>query len=98
MVNGSKDIATGRLRLRQFSKKDLDEYARIMGSDEVGKWFPKGSGYTRQEAERSLNSILDHWDKRGFGIWAIAGKDGVLLGRCGLNLVAETSEVKSILW
>jgi len=94
MVNGSKDIATGRLRLRQFSKKDLDEYARIMGYDEVGKWFPKESGYTRQEAERSLNSILEHWDKHGFGIWAIVGKDGILLGRCGLNLIAETSEVE----
>jgi ribosomal-protein-alanine N-acetyltransferase len=94
MASDSKEIMTDRLYLRRFSKKDLDAYARIMGDDEVGKWFPKGNGYTRQEAERSLNSILEHWDKHGFGIWAVAGKEEVLLGRCGLNLITETSEVE----
>ena len=94
MASDSKEIVTGRLCLRRFSKEDLDAYARIMGDDEVGKWFPKGDGYTRQEAERSLNSILKHWDKHDFGIWAITGGEEVLLGRCGLNLIAETSEVE----
>jgi len=89
------EIKTNRLFLRQFGKKDLDAYSRIMGDREVGRWFPKGDGYTREEAERSLDSILHHWTKHGFGIWAMTDKEKkILLGRCGLNLIVETSEVE----
>ena len=66
-----------------------------MGDDEVGKWFPGGKGYTSEQAARSLSSILEHWERHGFGIWGVTLKeDGILLGRCGLNLIAETSEVE----
>lgn len=89
------EIRTDRLLLRRFSLEDFDAYAAIMGDYEVGKWFPKGEGYTREEAKKSLDSILAHWVKHGFGIWAITDKrSGVLLGRCGLNHIAETSEVE----
>jgi ribosomal-protein-alanine N-acetyltransferase len=89
------EIKTNRLCLRRFGKKDLDAYSRIMGDREVGRWFPKGDGYTREEAERSLNNIVDHWMKHGFGIWAMTDKEKeALLGRCGLNLIVETSEVE----
>lgn len=97
MIEGDcrSEIKTNRLSLRQFGKKDLDAYSRIMGDRDVGRWFPKGDGYTREEAERSLDSILDHWVKHGFGIWAMTDKEKrVLLGRCGLNLIVETSEVE----
>jgi ribosomal-protein-alanine N-acetyltransferase len=90
-----KEVKTDRLFLRRFSREDLDAYAGIMGDYEVGKWFPKGEGYTREEAKKSLDNILDHWSKHGFGIWAITDKDNkFLLGRCGLNLITETSEVE----
>jgi ribosomal-protein-alanine N-acetyltransferase len=89
------EIATDRLILRRLRKDDLETYAKIMGAKEVGKWFPKGDGYTREESEKSLNAILKHWGKHGFGIWAIINKaNGVLIGRCGLNLIDETSEVE----
>jgi len=91
-----KEIGTSRLFLRPFSKDDLDAYAKIMGDDQVGKWFPKGIGYTLEEAKRSLDNILDHWDRHGFGIWAVTDREKrVLFGRCGLNLIAETSEVEA---
>jgi RimJ/RimL family protein N-acetyltransferase len=92
----SKEVTTDRLFLRQFSREDLDAYGGIMGDYEVGKWFPKGQGYTREEARKSLDNILEHWAKNGFGIWAITDKITRLhlLGRCGLNLIAETSEVE----
>lgn len=94
-VDHRRELRTERLCLRQFNKQDCDAYAKIMGDHEVGKWFPKGTGYTREEAEKSLNSILTHWDKHGFGIWAVTDRaKEVLLGRCGLNLITETSEVE----
>jgi RimJ/RimL family protein N-acetyltransferase len=89
------EIVTNRLCLRQFAKDDFEGYARIMGDHEVGKWFPKGTGYTREEAKRSLDSILRHWSKHGFGIWAITNKQKkTLLVRCGLNLITDTSETE----
>jgi ribosomal-protein-alanine N-acetyltransferase len=97
MKEGSQkgEIKTERLCLRQFSEEDSEAYARIMGDHEVGKWFPKGTGYTSEEARRSLDSILEHWSKHAFGIWAITDKENkTLLGRCGLNFIAETSEVE----
>jgi ribosomal-protein-alanine N-acetyltransferase len=66
-----------------------------MRDDEVGKWFPKGKGYTSEDAKKSMDSILKHWEEHGFGIWAVIDKEeGTLLGRCGPNLIAETSEVE----
>jgi ribosomal-protein-alanine N-acetyltransferase len=96
MIAGEKkEVGTSRLCLRRFNKDDLDAYSTIMGDYEVGKWFPKGTGYTLEEAKRSLVSILEHWDKHGFGLWAVTDKEKkVLLGRCGLNLITETSEVE----
>jgi ribosomal-protein-alanine N-acetyltransferase len=93
--NHKREITTCRLCLRQFKKEDLEAYARIMGDYEVGRWFPKGTGYTCEEAKRSLDGILEHWSKHDFGIWAITDMEKrVLLGRCGLNLITETSEVE----
>ena len=89
------DIVTDRLRLRPLGVEDLDAYAGIMGEPEVGKWFPKGTSYTREESEKSLSSIMEHWDKYGFGIWAVRTRDSpTLLGRCGLNTVTEIGEVE----
>jgi RimJ/RimL family protein N-acetyltransferase len=91
----SKTIETSRLFLRQFHPEDLASYATIMGEHEVGKGFPKGTGYTREESKRSLDSIMSHWSKYGFGIWAITDKlTHDIIGRCGLNLIEETSEVE----
>jgi len=91
----SKEVETSRLRLRCFTSEDLGAYATIMGDDRVGRGFPKGTGYTREEAKRSLDAIMTHWKKYGFGIWAITDKHvGTLIGRCGLNLITDTSEVE----
>jgi ribosomal-protein-alanine N-acetyltransferase len=93
--NREKEIETRRLSLRQFRNEDLTSYTAIMGDDEVGKWFPGGKGFTSEQAKKSLDNIIQHWTTHGFGIWAVIGKEEeALLGRCGLNLIAETSEVE----
>jgi ribosomal-protein-alanine N-acetyltransferase len=66
-----------------------------MSDKHVAKWFPKGGPYTLEESEKSLKSILSHWLKNGYGLWAITKKkDGSLIGRCGLNCILNTSEVE----
>lgn len=91
----NKEITTKRLKLRHFRKEDIETYAEIMGNNEIAKWFPKGVGYTNKEAKKSLDNIISHWKKYGFGLWAITKKEKpVLIGRCGLNYILETSEVE----
>lgn len=89
-------IETERLLLREFSlEKDINDYANIMGEDDVGKWLPKGRGYTKEETIKFINFIKDHWDKFGFGIWAVTDKaTGSLLGHCGLNYIESLKEVE----
>jgi ribosomal-protein-alanine N-acetyltransferase len=91
----NKELTTKRLQLRHFRKEDIEIYAEIMGDNEIGRWFPKGIGYTHEEAQKSLDNILSHWEKYGFGLWAITRKESsCLIGRCGLNYIPETSEVE----
>jgi len=93
--DNSSEIVTDRLVLRRFKLEDFDAYAAIMGDDEVMKWFPNGKGYTREQAKKSLDAISNHWNTHSYGIWAVTDKQsGVLLGRCGLNFIAETLEVE----
>lgn len=57
----NKEIYTSRLRLRQFRNEDVNAYATIMAEPEIGYWFPKGDGFSREEAKKSFNSIQEHW-------------------------------------
>ena len=80
----SLELETERLRLRQFSEDDLDEYARITGDVETMRYV-SGSALSRAEAWRSLGYLLGHWEIRGFGLWAAEEKkSGALVGRIGL--------------
>jgi ribosomal-protein-alanine N-acetyltransferase len=91
----SQEITTSRLWLRPFRTGDFEVYTTIMAEPEVGKWFPKGEGFSRKETEKSFHSIQDHWVKYHFGIWAIVHKRKKrLMDRCGLNLIDEISEVE----
>lgn len=89
-------IETDRLKLRLFDiEKDIDAYADIMGEYEVGKWLPKGEGYTKEETKRSMNFVLENWKEHGYGYWAVTDKEtDILLGHCGLNYVKAFDEVE----
>ena len=91
----NKEIKTNRLNLRHFNKEDLETYSAIMDDNQIARWFPKGDSYTHEESEKSLNNILSHWMKYGFGLWAITKKENdQIIGRCGLNYILESSEVE----
>lgn len=89
------EVSTDRLYLRKFREEDLDNYAKIMSSDDIGRWLPKGKGFTREETLRMMKRFIEHWDKYGFGVWAVTdGESGKLMGHCGLNTIEITKEVE----
>ncbi|WP_134701824.1 GNAT family N-acetyltransferase [Ammoniphilus sp. YIM 78166] len=88
-------METERLILRKFKEEDLPEYALILGEDEVGKWLPKGVGYTYEETEKFIKYWNDHWETHGYGTWAVFEKSsGKLCGHCGLNYIKDLDEVE----
>jgi len=89
-------IETNRLKLRIFDiEKDLDAYADIMGEYEVGRWLPKGEGYTKEQTKRYMEYIKEHWDKYSYGNWAVIDKEtNILLGHCGLNYIKSLDETE----
>ncbi|WP_032123455.1 GNAT family N-acetyltransferase [Clostridium amazonitimonense] len=93
-----KDIKlrSPRLSLEQFElERDLKDYSNIMKEDDVGKWLPKGQGYSFEESRRFMEYILEHWNKHGYGAWAVKDiNTGKILGHCGLNKISSINEVE----
>jgi RimJ/RimL family protein N-acetyltransferase len=87
-------VETARLRLRMFSPDDLDDFAALIADAEVMRYVGSGLPNSREEAERTLRSIITHWDIHGFGRWAIVDKhSGAFIGYGGLRSMMGTPEV-----
>jgi hypothetical protein len=43
-----------------------------MDEPEIGKWFPKGDDFSREETKKSFYCIQEHWTRHGFGIKCIS--------------------------
>ncbi len=88
-------LETERLIMRAFSWDDISAYHEVLGDTQVGRWLPKGEGYTEEEVGRWVAMILEHWQEEDFGVWALINKeDGTFLGDCGLRILEETGEVE----
>jgi ribosomal-protein-alanine N-acetyltransferase len=94
-------LSTDRLSLRPFSLDDAPAYARIIHDREVMRHLGTGVLYRVKrlaanalgvlsdlEARREIRSIGRHWDRHGFGLWAVEEKaTGSLLGTAGLTVL-----------
>ncbi|MBV8536674.1 MAG: GNAT family N-acetyltransferase [Alphaproteobacteria bacterium] len=76
-------LETQRLRLRGWRESDFDPYARMMADADVARFI--GGAMARNDAWRSMATIIGHWAVRGYGFWVVERKtDGAFLGRIGL--------------
>jgi ribosomal-protein-alanine N-acetyltransferase len=88
-------LETPRLILRPFVPGDLDRVAELLADPAVVRYLPGGTPRTREQSERTLNFIIDHWELHSFGWWAVALKvTGELIGWCGLKWVETTGETE----
>jgi len=79
------EVETARLRLRNFTREDLDGLWRIASDAEVMRHIGDGFPFTREVTLSNLNGIINAFDRRGWGRWALEKKDGGgLIGYCGL--------------
>jgi len=89
-------IETERLLLRPFTSADLDDWAgSIFADPEVTRYLPKRDTTPQQRAERALRFVQEHWDRHGYGLWAVIERTtGQFIGQSGLNYLDETGEVE----
>lgn len=66
-------IETDRLLLRRWLDSDLKPFAAMNADVRVMEYFP--NPLTSVESDALANKIIQHFDERDFGLWAVAIKD-----------------------
>ncbi|HEX5206971.1 MAG TPA: GNAT family N-acetyltransferase [Steroidobacteraceae bacterium] len=66
---GPITLSTARLRLRPWRPEDLPTYAAMNADPRVREYFPKV--LTAAESDREAARIAAHFDRHGFGLWAV---------------------------
>jgi ribosomal-protein-alanine N-acetyltransferase len=86
---------TPRLILQPFVEGDVDTLHRILGGKDVLCYFPTTDAPSRERVAKLIAAQLKHWEKHGYGWWAVTLRSGPgLIGWCGLQYLPETGEVE----
>ena len=87
-----KIIETKRLWLREFNQEDAESFYLLNLDPEVIQFTGDESFKNIEEAEKFLLNY-DHYNKYGFGRWAVMSKtDNSFLGWCGLKYIEDIDE------
>jgi RimJ/RimL family protein N-acetyltransferase len=80
-------LTTARLRLRPWRAEDLAPFAALNADRRVREFFPAVQSY--EESAASMTYILNHFQQRGFGLWAVEVIGGApFIGFVGLSVPA----------
>jgi ribosomal-protein-alanine N-acetyltransferase len=94
-VNEIPTILTPRLILRALALEDAPALYRIHQTEGMLQYFPNPTPPPLERIERFIASQQAHWEKYGYGHWAITlpGQPD-LIGWVGLQFLPETSETE----
>lgn len=77
-------LTTARLRLRAFTRDDVQPWAAICADAEVMRHIGAGGPVSADVAWRHLALHLGQWALKGHGVWALERRDdGRLIGSTG---------------
>lgn len=77
-------LETRRLRLREFSRHDLDELAAMVADEEQMRFYP--GPRSRDEASAWIERNLALYEEHGLGIWLIESvSSSDFVGYCGIR-------------
>jgi RimJ/RimL family protein N-acetyltransferase len=69
MASVPREIRTERLLLRRWRAEDREPFAGMCADPRVMEFFP--ALQTRAESDASVDRIEAHFEKHGFGLWAV---------------------------
>lgn len=85
-------ITTPRLNLRNLTPADAESFYLLNADPEVIR-YTGDAAFPDIQAARTFLEGYDHYEKYGFGRWAVIRKeDGEFLGWCGLKYATDTDE------
>lgn len=87
-------LETADLCLRPWRLADAPRLLELMQEEDMFKYFPPSSPPTLEKSRRYISHQLEHWQKFGFGHWAVIAPDGQLAGWNGLEYLPETDETE----
>ena len=81
------ELRTERLLLREWRDDDLEPFAALNADPQVMEYFP--SVQTREQSDAFVHRIAGHFDRHGYGLWAVELLDGSapFVGFVGLQVV-----------
>jgi RimJ/RimL family protein N-acetyltransferase len=87
---------TERLLLRPAAATDLESVFAIHGDPRTSLFNPAGPHRDLDESRAMLDSWLAHWDRHGFGHWAVATQDepGRVIGVGGINVRSYNGDMR----
>ncbi len=88
-------LQTVQVTLRPWNLEDAPRLLEIMQEAEIFKYFPPSTPPTLEKAERYISHQLSHWQKYGYGHWAVTTPaEGQVVGWDGLEFLPETQETE----
>ncbi len=73
MMTHIYQFETERLGFRQWNKEDKIPFAVMNANSEVMRYFP--NRLTREQSDNFIKNISKHFEKYGYGLWAVEMKE-----------------------
>jgi RimJ/RimL family protein N-acetyltransferase len=88
-------IQTPRLLLRPWSPQDAETWFNLLQEDGILRYFPNPAPPRREKADTYIAHHLAHWEKHGYGHWAVVTQDDDrVVGWTGLEHLPELAETE----
>lgn len=87
-------FSTTRLTAERLNESHLDDLVALHLDTEVSRYL--GGVRAPEVTKTYLDVNMAHWDRHGFGLWALHTKDGAFAGRAGIRhlLVDDIDEIE----
>ena len=82
--------------MRPIQISDLEDLVKIWADPEVTRFLPsQGLPISREDTAKSLQSFVEHWQQKKYGVWAIVERgSSQTIGYCGLRYLNQLDEVE----
>jgi RimJ/RimL family protein N-acetyltransferase len=98
-IGSVDEVRTARLVGRRPEPRDADAYVRFYGDPRTPEEVWPAALRTPDRARATLEELIEHWHRWGFGVWTVALPDGEVIGHAGVqHTTIEDRDEVEVLW